>query len=245
MKEITDEQLLEFIEGNPSSDLEQQIKADAALRKRYDELKELTDLMRDASDAEVPEQIKMSLQSAIVKEELKGGKGQWPGMQVAAAIVMVLFGFLLGKFGSGENSSELLALKDEIKTLKEVTLTSTLQRHSASERIFAVSQIEEKNEVNEQLLSTLIVTLNSDESPNVRYAALQALKKFISNEDVRAELVKSLESQSDPLIQISLITLLVEAEEKSAIAPLNDIINDTEITPEVKQQAQVALKVLT
>ena len=76
-------------------------------------------------------------------------------------------------------------------------------------------------------------------------SALQALKKFIAEEDVKAELVKSLEAQSDPLIQISLITILVEAEERSAIAPLKDMIKNEQTTPEVKQQAEVAIQVLT
>ena len=99
-----------------------------------------------------------------------------------------------------------------------------------------------KEAINPELVSTLINTLNSDESPNVRYAALQALEKYVDYTDVRSELVKSLESQQDPLIQISLITILVEAEERSAIAPLKDIINNEDVSPEVKQQAEVAIQ---
>ena len=245
MEEIKDEQLIELIEGTSNPELVQLVEADPSLKRRYDELKALLDLMQNAKEAEVPAHIHVNLQSALLEEKLKQKNGQLPWMQMAAALVLVLFGFLLGKFGSGGNDEELVALKNEVEILREVTLTSTLQRHSASERILAVSQIEEKSDVNEALLATLIITLNSDESPNVRYAALQALKKFIGNQEVRAELVKSLEAQSDPLIQISLISILVEAEEKSAIVPLNEIIDNNEITPEVKQQAKVALKVLT
>ena len=245
MSGIKDEQLIELVEGHRNPELEQLIKSEPALRDRYEKIKELRELMQNAQEVEVPDHIAANVQSAILKAQLEEQKERWPWMQIAAAIVMVLFGFLLGRFGGGGSSDELLALKNEIETLREVTLTSTLQQHSASERILAVSQIEEKPVVNEELLSTLIMTMNSDESPNVRYAALQALKKFIGNQEVRAELVKSLESQSDPLIQISLISILVEAEEKSAIAPLHDMINDHEITPEVRQQAKVALKVLT
>lgn len=246
MEEIKDEQLIELIEGIPDPQLEAKIEKDDALRKRYTELKEVLELMQTSTEFEVPAHIGAHLQSAILEESADRKGQQLPWMQVAAAVVLVLFGFLLGKLGSPTNNGEeLTALKTEIEMLKEVALTGTLQQHSASERILAVNQIEEKREVNEELLSALIETLNSDESPNVRYAALQALKKFIEDESVRAELVKSLEAQTDPLIQISLISLLVEAEEKSAIAPLKEIIKKNEITPEVKQQAKVALQVLT
>lgn len=243
---ITDEQLIALIEGNENKNLEQSIQSDADLKKRFDELKEVLDAINDSSDVEVPAHIGMNLQSAISTELAKSKSNQWP-MQIAAAVVILILGFSLGKFsGKGvDSSAELADLRTEIQSLKEVTLTSTLQRHSASARIMAVNQIEESNQINPELISTLISTLNSDESQSVRYASLQALKRFTDNYDVRAELVKSLESQTDPLIQISLITLLVEAEERSVIAPLQKMMKDQEITPEVKRQADIAIQVLT
>lgn len=240
---ITDEKLIELIEGERNKELEAKLASDSELKKRYDQLKEVVDAFDTSSEAEVPFHIQMGMQAAIEKE--KNRNGQWSWMQLAAAVALLIIGFGAGKMGGSSSSGELSALRDEIQSLKEVTLTSRLQRHSASERIMAVNQIEEKTSVNKQLISTLITTLNSDESPNVRYAALQALKKFIGEEDVRAELVKSLDSQFDPLIQISLITILVEAEERSAIAPLKQIIENEQIAPEVKQQAEVAIQVLT
>ncbi len=78
----------------------------------------------------------------------------------------------------------------------------------------------------------------------MRYAALQALSNYLDNEQVRYELVKSLETQTDPLIQISLIMVLVEAQEKSARVPMKKLIENKETLPEVKEQAEIALKVL-
>lgn len=243
---VTDEQLLELLEGVENPELELQIANDKELQRRVAELKEVLTILDGAQEVDVPQYIGRALQSAIVKEEVNQST-QWPWLQVAAAVTLLVVGFSLGKWSGNdlESRMELADLRNEVQSLKEVTLTSTLQRHSASERIMAVNRIEETPTINQELLSTLISTLNSDESPNVRYAALQAIKKFIMDEGVRAELVKSLESQSDPLIQISLITILVEAEEKSVIVPLKEIINDQEIAPEVRQQAEVALKVLT
>ena len=80
--------------------------------------------------------------------------------------------------------------------------------------------------------------------PNVRYASLNALQKYMHEEEVRAQLVKSLENQTDPLIQISLITILVQADERSAVVPLREMLDNEEVLPEVKQQAEVALQVL-
>ena len=245
--EITDERIMAFLEGAPDTELERALEKSVDLQNRVAQLKELLLVIDGVGDQDVPASIGMNLQSAIEEEKAKSEGQAFPWLQVAAAVALLVLGYFMGSWSSpvSANSSELAELRREIKSLREVTLTSTLQQHSASERILAVNQIEEKSEINEDLLRVMIETLNSDESPNVRYAALQALKKFINDANVKAELVKSLESQSDPLIQISLITILVEAEEKSAIAPLKDMIDKEQILPEVKRQAEVALQVLT
>jgi hypothetical protein len=245
-KTITDEQLIGLLEGKQDKVLEQSIESNPELKKRFEELKEVMDAIESAGEVEVPSHIGMNFQEAIAAEKSKQNGG-FTYMQIAAAVAILIIGFGLGKFSGGavDSTVELADLRSEIQSLKEVTLTNTLQRHSASERIMAVNRIEESNQINPELISALISTLNSDESQSVRYASLQALKRFIDNDDVRAELVKSLESQTDPLIQISLITFLVEAEERSAIAPLQKMMKDQEITPEVKRQADIAIQVLT
>lgn len=244
-EEITDEQLIALLEGEAHAELESKIKTDTDLKKRFDELKEVMQVIQNSGEVEVPGHIQVNFQQALINEKINGKSRQWSWMQIAAAVTLLIVGFGMGKFSGNDSSQELALLKDEIQSLREVTLTSTLQRHSASERIMAVNQIEERTGLNEELIGTLITTLNSDESPNVRYAALQALEKFIGEKDVRAELVKSLEAQTDPLIQISLITILVNAEERSAIAPLRDMIEQENTSPAVRQQAEVAIQVLT
>ena len=247
-KEITDEQLIDLLEGKANPELERRLASEAALRKRYEELKEVLAAIESTTDIEVPNNVSLRLEEALQKEKaMKGEGGSFNWVQIAAAGAFLVLGFSLGKWSGAATipSEEISQLRSEIELLREVSLTSKLEKQSASNRIMAVSQIEEKKEVNETLILTLVNTLNTDESPNVRYAALQALRKFISEPLVKAELVKSLETQKDPLIQISLITILVEEEEQSAIAPLKGIIKNENTNPEVKHQAEVAVKVLT
>ena len=241
---ISDEELLELIEQNNNEKLEKLSADDERIEERISELKEVLQAIGQAQESDVPAHIAMNVQQAIFDEQNKSKGISW--LQIAASISILIVGFAIGKLSDHNSTSELAALRSEINELKEVTLTSALQQYTASERIMAVNQIQSTKEaINPELVSTLINTLNSDESPNVRYAALQALEKYVDYTDVRSELVKSLESQQDPLIQISLITILVEAEERSAIAPLKDIINNEDVSPEVKQQAEVAIQVLT
>jgi len=242
---ITDEQLIELLEGIKNPELEKQMDENPALQKRYFELKEVMGTIANSSQVEVPEHIRVNVQQAIYEEQANMQRGfSW--MHIAAAVVILILGFSFGKFTSSsvDNSAELAEMRKEIHSLTQATLGSSLKRYSASDRIFAVSQIETSNEVSTELLSTLVVTLNSDESPNVRYAALQALSNYMDIDLVRYEMVKSLESQTDPLLQISLIAMLVEAQEKSARGPIKKLIETEETLQEVKDQAEIALKVL-
>lgn len=244
-EEISDELILTYLEGTPNRELEQLLEVDELFATRVSELKEVLNAMEGSPGLEVPVHIGVNLQQAILDEQSKK-KSNYSWMQVAAAVTILIVGFALGRTSGNDSSEELASLRMEIQSLKEVTLTNTLERHSASERILAVSQIEASTQkINRELAATLINTLNADESPNVRYAALQALGKFIDNSDIRAALVKSLENQQDALIQISLISLLVEAEERSAIAPLKDMVEDELLSPDVKRQAEIAIQVLT
>jgi hypothetical protein len=61
---------------------------------------------------------------------------------------------------------------------------------------------------------------------------------------VRAELVRSLEFQTEPIVQISLINMMVELEEKSAVNKLKSLIDNEATLPEVKKQAQLGIEVL-
>ncbi|MEM9337785.1 MAG: HEAT repeat domain-containing protein [Bacteroidota bacterium] len=242
-KEITDEQLIELLEGKQDDELLNRVRNDEVLNQRFKELKSILNSMHEASMMEVPAHIPMNINEAMIKEKerIQFRRSSW---RVAASLAILLVGFGLGKISNDPNESTA-SLTREIQALKELTMMNALKNHSASERIQVVNQINNATSTyDSRLVTTLIHTLNKDESPNVRYAALQALSNYLGYSEIRAALVKSLEAQSDPLIQISLINILLEAREKAAIAPLKDIMLDEEASLEVRQQAEIAIQVL-
>lgn len=180
------------------------------------------------------------------QEQLKSRKRGFNYWQVAAAVSFLLVGYVLGLQNQNGNEIDLVSLKKEVAELRQVALTGALQNYSASQRIQAVNQIERSAELepDSKLVSALLETLNADESPNVRFAALRAIMTFENDEVTKLQLVNSLKAQTDPFIQIALIEYLVELEERSAIAPIREIIKKENISPEVKEQAERALEML-
>lgn len=256
--------LPEYISGGLSAKQQEEVKAHLAectscshAHSEMLKLEEELSLVRPQSPGE-------NLRSAVfslIEEEKKGLKAKSEGTQVfmfswqsfsrvAAAVVLVVAGYWLGSRNAAvvpAEQGQVAEMKQELGEIKEMLLIANLKAQYPSERIQAVNQVETVyQQVDTRLISALVSTLNTDESPNVRLAAANALQKFaLDNSTVRAELVRSLEYQSEPIVQIALINMMVELEEKSAINKLRSLIERQETLPEVKKQAELGIQVLT
>ncbi|MBR10519.1 MAG: hypothetical protein CMP48_22900 [Rickettsiales bacterium] len=247
MRHITEEELIEFLEsGALEEELQSHLEECEACQLLKSELEVVMTTMSGIGHKPVPDLVQLDIAQAvaeeIAKENNRGGFQIW---YVAAAVALLVVGFFAGKLSVEDRSAEILALQSQVDVLKEVSLMNTLKTSTASERLQVVNQIETgTSKSSTKLLNSLFLTLNTDESPNVRYAAAQALARFIDEEDVRLRMAESLEEQTDPLIQISLISILTEAQEKHAIKPLKKILDQDSINMDVKRQAEIALEIL-
>jgi hypothetical protein len=169
--------------------------------------------------------------------------------RIAAGIALLICGTFLGIFIHGEltnsyASNELRQLHSEISDLKRATMFTMLKEESSSDRIQAVSYANDLDNPDEKIIEVLIKTLNYDKNVNVRMAAAYALSKFGDRRAVCDSLVKSLSLQSDPILQVTLINILVERKEKSALRPILEIIANKSTLKEVRAVAENSLRVL-
>ncbi len=169
--------------------------------------------------------------------------------RIAAAIAILITGSFLGVLiysgisGSGQEK-ELSQLKSEVNALRKTAMFTMLKDGSSSYRIQAVNYADEMDKPDENVINALLVTLNGDKNVNVRMAAAYALEKYTDRQYVRDSLVKSLPGQTDPILQVTLINILVELREKSAVEPIRKIISDDRTLKEVKSVAESGVKQL-
>jgi hypothetical protein len=169
--------------------------------------------------------------------------------RVAAGIALLVTGTFLGMLiyslisNSGQ-SSEISELRSEVTALRKNAMLTMLKDESSSSRIQAVDYAKEIDSPDENIINALVKTLNNDKNINVRMAAAYALAKFTSQRSVCDSLVKSLSLQKDPILQVTLINILVEIQEKSAIRPIEQIISSSKTMPEVKTVAENGVKML-
>jgi hypothetical protein len=169
--------------------------------------------------------------------------------RVAAGVALLLCGTFIGLFiKSGLNTSyasnELKQLHSEISDLKKATMFTMLKEESSSDRIQAVRYVEDIEKPDQNVIEVLVKTLNNDRNINVRMAAAYALSKYSDQRMVVDSLVKSLSIQRDPILQVTLINILAEKKEKSALKPIQEIIANRSTMKEVRTVAQNSLRVL-
>jgi hypothetical protein len=163
--------------------------------------------------------------------------------RIAAGLALLVCGTFLGLIIhsgiiSSHNRVELAQLHSEVAALKQTAMFTMLKEESSSDRLQAVNYVNDIQNPDKQVIDVLVQTLNHDKNVNVRLASAYALAKFANEQIVCDSLVKSLTQQDDPILQVTLINILVERREKSALSPIRQIIANKSTLKEVKAVAE-------
>jgi predicted nucleic-acid-binding protein len=165
--------------------------------------------------------------------------------RVAATIAILITGFLIGYMFNPNRAGngELASLQNDVTQMKTM-MFSQLDANSASKRIEAVRDLEKYSKPDEEVTQSLINTMNNDENINVRTAAANALSKYAYDEDVKSALINALDKQKDPLMQITLINILVDLKERKAIEPMKELLLNDSTMNVVRAQAKLGVDIL-
>ncbi len=255
--------MIDFIDGNISGDMKEQIEKHLLVcktcRDEHMKIKHLQDDLKLIED-EVPsekmksnfyamlEQEKKQLKrNKISKEEHRETKhlGRNFMKYAATTIILVSIGFLLGQQMQLRNSNqeEIALLRQELNEMQQNFSMASLTNSTASQRLKAVNTISDQIKPDDKMINTLISTLMNDENVNVKMAAANALAKYPENKKVRDVLIESLQNEEDPALQITLIGILTQIQDKRAKNAFQNILQNDHTIPVVKQQAEEGLKV--
>ena len=147
-------------------------------------------------------------------------------LRVAASVLIVASAFIIGTMVGNVD-------RDDV----ELVLAS-IENESASQRIAAINRSENIQTTDRRILEAFIDRMLYDKKPSVRLAAVEALAKFSSEEIVKVAFLKALEKDSDPAIQIELIQVLAEIEEKRALTPMKNLLMNEDVPQYVKKEIE-------
>lgn len=155
--------------------------------------------------------------------------------RLAFALSILFIGVLLGRVFSGSVYNEKLdTLSSQMADMQEVVMMTMLEKESVSSRLKGVHMSNGMVSNNQEVTDALFLTLNNDESTNVRLAALATLSEYAADPAIREGLVNSITQQESPLVQVALAELMVELQERQAIEEFEPILNKKETPDDVK-----------
>ena len=182
-----------------------------------------------------------------------------------AGCALLALGFALGQRGqtidtsrTGDDTAKReFALHDKINRLSEQVaqqneqlskVTSIFgralldqQQSPTTERLNDVLAKAQAQDVNDKVLSDLVLALTLDPSANVRLRALEALARHGERDVVRAGVLTALPREQNPLVQIELIDFVAAAQVSNAAPALEKLSADESANSDVRSAAKLAL----
>jgi hypothetical protein len=176
-------------------------------------------------------------------------------MRAASACALVAIGIAIGHYMvplSGgaektrptETSAEIVAMRGELRDLREMITLSLMQQQSASNRLKGVSWSGQIDRPSSEVVAALLDTLMHDPNVNVRLATIDALERFASQDVVRRGTIQAVDRQVSPLVQIALIDFMVKVNERESIGTLRRLSQDPKVNAAVRARAAWGLQQL-
>lgn len=174
-----------------------------------------------------------------------------PALRMAYSVLLLVVGLVVGY--RLNNRSDAAAPGGTVATAasgaadeKEQKMVLTmLENPSATQRLRAVGQSKEIARANEEVVTALLSTLNSDPNVNVRLATLDALAQLGQDPVVRQGLVRSLTLQDSPLVQSALADVMVQLQVRRSVQPLRQLLRQTDLNETVKTKIESSIQTLS
>jgi hypothetical protein len=170
-----------------------------------------------------------------------------PAWRAAIAAGILAVGVLVGHFQAGpsrEAPPEISQLKGQVESLRQLVALSMLQQQSPSARMRGVTYTEQISQPDKEVVDALLYAVQNDNNENVRLSAIDALQKFSSDPRVIPTLVDAIHTQDSPMVQISIVDLLVQLRARSTANDLARLAKDTKFDETVRQRMDQAVRQL-
>ena len=164
--------------------------------------------------------------------------------QAVLAFALLMVGVFLGRFVTQPRgaSPDVAQLQGQVESLRQLVTLSLLQEQSPSSRLRGVTYSYQMAQPDAQVEQALLYAVNHDSNVNVRLSAVDALEKYGANPQIRRALADAVPVQDSPLVQIALMDLLVELNDKEAAPTLRQLAQDAQADNQVRQHAAWAIQ---
>ena len=245
--------IVDYIDGALSAKetvmIQNHIKSCITCKKTHEETKQLLTSFANETVAQPSSNLRTSFEELLAIEKKAQTKviALQPAkrssyksvLQIAASVAILFTGYLIGGYQENQNSQNEIASYQ--KEHKENMLLAMIDNSSPSKRIKAVNYTEELTTPDTKILEALIDRMHNDSNSNVRLSAAEALSKFTDSELVRTSFIKTLTTEKNPSIQVEVIQILVQIQEKRALDPMKKLLESPEAPDYLKTQVNIGI----
>ncbi|HEY2383270.1 MAG TPA: HEAT repeat domain-containing protein [Terriglobia bacterium] len=238
------------VEAPAPLEIVEHLSSCAACRAELDELKSLWMQLENAPATEPTAELqaRFDVMLAAYEEGLRRPVHNWrrPVLEFAAAAALLVIGIGVGyrMHTPPARNPELAELQSELHQTRQMVALSLMQEQSATDRLKGVGWSYRLQEPGADVLQALLDTLMHDSNVNVRLATVDALRQFGNQPVVRRGIVDAMTRQEAPMVQIALIDLAVDLKEKESVGSLQQLTQDHNIDPAVRDRAEKGLEQL-
>jgi HEAT repeat protein len=164
--------------------------------------------------------------------------------QPVLAFALLMLGVFLGRYVAQPRgpSPDVAQLTGQVENLRQLVTLSLLQEQSPSSRLRGVTYSYQMARPDAQVEQALLYAVNHDSNVNVRLSAVDALEKYAASPQIRRALADAVPVQDSPLVQIALMDLLVQLNDKEAAPALRKLAQDAQADNQVRQHAAWAIQ---
>ena len=151
----------------------------------------------------------------------------------ATLLVGLAIGTQLG--GNGDRQDQMDALRAEVSALNTAVALSLMEQDSAGERLQGINTAAELGGGDPRMAQALLSLVANDRSQSVRSAAVSALGSHMEDLSVAQEVERLVRETHSPLVQLSLVDLLMRWGDRNQQRRLIQAAEARELLPEVNE----------
>lgn len=156
-------------------------------------------------------------------------------LRFAAAVAILAAGVFVGGELADRRSARAIAdLREDVRSQREALIVAMLEMRSASDRLRGVAYGRQMSAADDRVAAALFEALLHDPDVNVRLAALDALAPRAVRPDERPRWVAAVARQDSPLVQLSLLDVLLAADSSAAARDLEQLLDNPDLDPVVR-----------
>jgi hypothetical protein len=164
--------------------------------------------------------------------------------RMAYGFILLLIGALIGNLLIPKHGDEkqIEAISKEMSEMRKTMVLSMIEGKQATDRIMAVSYVNDMDKADNKVIDALFKTLNNDENVNVRLASLDALLKFSNQPLVRKRMIESLKLQESPIVLMELASVLIQLQDKNSLQELKNLLKKENLDPNLRLTIEEGIK---